>query len=276
MCWQWFQPNTWHSVSLEQINWPTPAAAAVLDCCATIRQDLSLCFSFSQISVFLPFNRFILAAQFHSQCILDMEHSNLPSHQFHSTAVSIFRLQDNGGGEKKKKTTWEILFGSAFRREVCSHLKTQEKRWNSYFKRKKKKRIPSLDRFTHEINLWQYHKEFIWMGPDDPRGSMNEVWVHRSWSGLPASPPLRLAVRAQLHFSFGSSLDVAISVRGQAALGLWPKAKWFLSQSFSLSSAWSEKWTCLQDERRCLDDDLLVETAEWEPFRRSLDEPSGA
>lgn len=68
------------------------------------------------------------------------------------------------------------------------------------------------------------------MPPDDPHGSMNEVWVDWSFSSLAldrrlaASPPLRLAMRTQLHFSFGSSLDVAISVRGQAALGLWPKA----------------------------------------------------
>lgn len=64
------------------------------------------------------------------------------------------------------------------------------------------------------------------MPPDDPHGSMNEVSVDGSDSfpsldrQLAASPPLRLAMRTKLHFSFGSSLDVAISVRGQAALGL--------------------------------------------------------
>lgn len=69
------------------------------------------------------------------------------------------------------------------------------------------------------------------MPPDDPHCSMNEVWVNwpfsgegNQYSGLAASPPLCLAMRTELHFSLGSSLDLVITVRGQAALGLWPRA----------------------------------------------------
>lgn len=56
--------------------------------------------------------------------------------QLHPFFIYKIMAEEKG---KKKKTTQEILFGSAFRLDVCYHLETKEKRWNSYFQKKKKK-----------------------------------------------------------------------------------------------------------------------------------------
>lgn len=53
---------------------------------------------------------------------------------------------------------------------------------------------------------------------------MNEVGVNRlfgernKYAGLAASPPLCLAMRTELHFSLGSSLDLGITVEARQPL----------------------------------------------------------
>lgn len=179
-----------------------------------------------------------------------MESSSLHSHPFQSTAASIFHLQDNGRGRRGKKTTQEILFGSAFRLDVCYHLKTQEKTME-FLLSKKKKRIPGLDRFTHEINLWQYHKEFIWMPPDDPHCCMNEVWVDCSFSFF----SLDRQTRSQPSSASGHADRIAFLFWFQFGCSdkcSGPGSTWTLTESlgqnFSLPSAWRETWKHLQDE----------------------------
>lgn len=71
----------------------------------------------------------------------------------------------------KTETTAELVLRSALELHVCSHLNVavtlEFSQLNS-----------SLDSLAHEINLRQYHKEFIWTSPDDRAWSLNEVWVN--------------------------------------------------------------------------------------------------
>lgn len=78
-----------------------------------------------------------------------VESSRLPFHQFHSTAASIFHLQDNGRGKGAGGggTRNSVRIGVPTRcllslRDAGETVEFQ-----------KKIKIPGLDRFTHEINL---------------------------------------------------------------------------------------------------------------------------
>lgn len=124
------------------------------------------------------------------------------------------------------KTTTEIVLRSALGLDVCSHLNSVV---TVEFIVSKNSNFDIFNILTREINLCQYHKEFIWMSPDDPAPVWMRFesfwWARRTYTqGLAASSPLCPAMRSELHFSPGSSLDLAITVESQAALGLWLRA----------------------------------------------------
>lgn len=122
-------------------------------------------------------------------------------------------------------------FGSGSWLKVCYHLNTGcNRQWNFYFTNSRH------DSFTDVINRWQSWRQLCAnsrTSPGDPRCSsklhssqqafffffpfffIGERNKHR---GLAASSPLRLAIRHELHFSLGSSLDLVITAEARQHL----------------------------------------------------------
>lgn len=126
--------------------------------------------------------------------------------------------------QRKTETTAELVLRSALELHVCSHLNVavtlEFSQLNS-----------SLDSLAHEINLRQYHKEFIWTSPDDRACSLNEVWVDglegrdeqtcRNCSQLSSvsSHAERIAFLSGFQFGFSDNCG------GQATFGLWLRVR---------------------------------------------------
>lgn len=132
-------------------------------------------------------------------------------------ALQLLPFFITGGGQRKTKTTAEVVLRSALEPHVCSHLNIEVTVEFSLLN-------STLDSLAHEINLRQYRKEFIWTSPDDraavemrfgSTGSKGETNKHAE---IAASPPLCLTMRSELHFSLGSSLDLAITAGARPQL----------------------------------------------------------